>query len=192
MSVRSTGADDGGAGKVIGVRTRGSDKVRWAIWTGDQRIEPCQLVRLTDTGQLGTLVAAPGMVVGVGEIDSLPRVSAVDDDAQTPDDVPQLPAKSAWGRIGHRNNLSRNADTGSIASPASARYLILKSDMPVLGSHIETEHGGGAVIASDVFAGTLTVRLDASSDVVKVQHRPPALTGTTNASPSNMREHPNA
>ncbi len=91
MSAEPTGADRAGTAKVIGVRIRESDQVQWAIWTGDDPAEPGQWVRLAGGGEIGRLVVAPDMAVGMDETSSLPRVSAVKDDDLVSDDMVQFP-----------------------------------------------------------------------------------------------------
>lgn len=194
MSAESTGADRAGTAKVIGVRIRESDEVQWAIWTGDDPVEPGQWVRLAGGGEIGRLVVGPDMAVGMDETSSLPRVSAVEDDDLVSDYVVQLPVESAWGRIGHRMGALKSDPTEDATSPESTRYRKLKVDMPALGSRIETDQGSGTgvIIASDVFAGRLSVRLDASSDVVEIQYRsiPPAETDS--GSSSDITDDPSA
>ncbi len=82
--------------------------------------------------------------------------------------------------------------TEDATSPESTRYWKLKVDMPALGSRTETDQGSGVIIASDVFAGRLSVRLAVSSDVVEIQYRsiPPAETDS--GSSSDITDDPSA
>lgn len=161
---RSDLADTSG---LIGVRTQGSDLVRWSVWTGDRPPEQGQWVRLLDTGELGRVSVAPGQPVGVFELDVLPRVSPVNDDDTDFDDAAQVPMPGAWGRIGPIKNVASEG----MKSSESIKYRRLKADMPALGGRIATDHGSGVVIALDIFKGRLFVRLDMASDVVEVQYR---------------------
>lgn len=174
--------------KVIGLRTRGSNQVRWAKWKGDTPVVPGQWVRLLDNGELGRVVVEAGMAVGMEATDSLSYVSAVSEEDSIPDDMVELPIESAWGRIGHRLVAANNEPTGDAASPESSRYRRLKEVMPALGSRIDTDDGGrnisGVVIASDAIAGKISVSLDALSEVIELtcRSRSPAEPQDTSSS----------
>lgn len=185
MITKSTGAARADTSELIGVRTRGSDLIRWAIWTGDCPVELYQWVRLVDTGELGRVSIAPGRTVGVHETDSLPQVSLVNDADMDSDDTVEPPAPGAWGRIGCRTGPVKNAATAEMESPESIKYRKLKADMPALGEGIATDYGTGVVIGLNVFTGRLSVRIDMSSDVVEVQHRALPLADANNTSSTN-------
>lgn len=153
---------------VAGVRTRGSDLIRWAVWTGDLPDRSRPTVRLSDTGETGVLVIAPGMAVGEFPIASLPQASIVDLNHLEIAEDGEFPVESAWGRIGARTR-GRVPSGDSGESAESIRYLQLKAGVPALGSRIDIAHGSGVVIASNAFQGTLSVRLDATSDVIEIR-----------------------
>ncbi len=194
MIATRTRADCTDTSGLVGVRTRGSDLVRWAVWTGDDPPALYQWVRMLDTGELGRIAVAPGQAVGVYETNSLPRVSAVDDGDKDSDldDMVRAPAPGAWGRIGNHIGPVKSVATEEMESPESIKYRLLKADMPALGGRITTHHGSGVVIALDVFKGRVSVRLDMSSDVVEIQHRSLPLSGENGAPSGSAADDPSA
>lgn len=158
---------------MVGVRTRSSDTLQWAVWSGEGPAELGAWVRLVNSGELGRLVVAPGRVFGAGPAESLPRVVAYTFEDETKreeegrGEQPPAPGTSAWGRIGHHLDLG-SAFVGTDTSAESTRYRDLKAAMPPLGSRVTTPEGEGLVIASNVFSRTLTVRLDATSEEIQV------------------------
>lgn len=169
---------DAGGSCVVGIRTRNSDTLQWAVWSGDGPAKPGAWVRVVTDGELGQLVVAPGKAFGLGPLGSLPRVVAhlpgdePECEEEGSGEQPPAPGTSVWGRIG------RPPDPGSTllgtdGSTESTRYRELKAAMPPLGSRVVTPAGEGSVIASNVFSGTLTVRLDATSEEVEIVHRLP-------------------
>lgn len=189
MNERGTDDDSTATTAVIGVRTRGSDRVRWAKWAGGQPMAPGDWVRFADTGELGRVIAGPGKVIGIPQNASLPRMipvisSVVSADAEVPSAV-----RTGWGRIGHRHWTSGEGLIEEQGSAESARYREAKTGMPALGSRFETDRGSGIVVQSDVFEGTIAVRLDNSSEVVEIRHRPPRPRGmTASAEPKGSKE----
>jgi len=93
-------ADREHPGGVVGVRTRGSDLVRWAVWTGNVPPELHQWVRLEDSGELGWVTALPGRIVGINAADSLVRVSGVRQGDTDAAHAPSSALNGFWGRIG--------------------------------------------------------------------------------------------
>lgn len=170
MSVVTTANGDERAA-VVGVRTRGSDQVQWAIWSGDQPVEAGRWVRLSDSGELGRVIVASGMAIGVQNRDSLPAAIEVHSHELTMEADQLAPDQGSWGRIGRYPG---SADFGTIddaESPESWRYRRRKSSMPALGSNTVTVRGPGVVMSSDISTGTMAVRLDDSVDVIEVRRR---------------------
>lgn len=158
---------------VVGVRTRSSDTLQWAVWSGEGPAELGAWVRLVNSGELGRLVVAPGRVFGAGPAETLPRVVVYtfEDEPEREEEgraeQPHAPGTSGWGRIGHHPDLG-STFVGTDTSAESTRYRELKAAMPSLGSRVTTPEGEGLVVASNVFSRTLTVRLDATSEEIQI------------------------
>jgi len=175
----STPQPDDGRSEVVGIRTHGSDKLQWAVWTGIGPAEPGTRVQVVDSGELGRLVVAPGRLIGARPPGSILRViahtfgnvpeRAVDGSQQQP----SAPGMSSWGRIGRHPAPESAPASGTDGSAESTRFRDLKATIPILGARISTPEGDGMVIASNVVSGTLTVRLDATSQEVDIAHRLP-------------------
>ncbi len=171
MSQALNDPDPAPSASVVGVRTRESDRVQWAVVTDGQTVHPGDWARIQATGQIGRVIAGPGIVVGV-QPETLPAVAPVPVPDQKQDaDLPQ-PDHGSWGRIGHRGRTAVTDTTGEAESKESERYREMKDGMPPLGSRYTSDAGAGMVVSSDVFEGTLLVLLDGSSDVIEVRHRP--------------------
>lgn len=174
-----TPAAGDGRSSVVGIRTRGTDRLQWAVWSGEGTAELGAWIRVVDSSELGRLVVAPGMVTGVRPSESLPRVVAhtVEDKPERQEDgireQPPAPGTSVWGRIGRPCDPGATRAAGTDGSAENTRYRELKAAMPPLGSRVSTPGGDGLVISSNVFSGTLTVRLDATSEEVDIMHRSP-------------------
>jgi hypothetical protein len=158
---------------VIGVRTRRSDRVQWATWAGDQLVKAGEWVGFADTAELGRVIVGSGMAIGVTRHDVHSRATPVVAMVPHAGEEPQSLGQTPWGRIGHRHWIGGNCTVEDARSAESTRYREFKTGMPALGSRFETDHGTGIVISSNVFEGTLAIRLDESSEVVEVRHRPP-------------------
>lgn len=139
------------------------------------------------------LVIAPGMAEGEFPLESLPHISIIDSNGAESQNIGQFPVASAWGRIGNRSHVSGDEASGDrVESAESVRYLNLKAEIPALGSSIDTVQGGGVVIASDAFTGVVSVRLEATSDIVEIRpladgKASPSCTGD---SPTGARRSP--
>ncbi|HEV2066681.1 MAG TPA: hypothetical protein VGR08_07585 [Thermomicrobiales bacterium] len=161
---------------VVGIRTHESDRLQWAVWSGDGPAELGAWIRVVDSSELGRLVVAPGKVTGVSSTESLPRVVAltVEDKPEHQvdgiEEPPPASGTSVWGRIGRPPHCGATLAPGTGGSAESTRYRELKAAVPPLGSRVSTPEGDGLVIASNVFTGTLTVRLAATSREVEITH----------------------
>ncbi len=171
MSQALGGPESGTSARVVGVRTRESDRVQWAVVADGQMVRPGDWVRLSATGQVGRVIAGPGMVVGVLP-EALSTVAPVTVHDQRHHAEPPQHDHGPWGRIGHRDRTTATDLSSETESKESERYRQLKDGMPPLGSRYTTEPGAGIVVSSDAFEGTLLVLLDESSDVIEVRHRP--------------------